>query len=334
MAVARGVDHRAAIAKGTTWGTLAADPTTDSFRPLKGSTVKKSVELIRSDELNDSAGRGASAAGNSIVEGGWSRHLHYQGDELLQALALGTTAVAQVGVTAYYAHTYTVKSSLQGLFASLFEDRETSTWEVDSAKVNGFTLSGSTGGRVEVDYPMIGADLDTAGNIAFGSCTQDANGVNNHVLSSHLAWKVNDNSGGAVTSETAVAVSDFSIDFKNNLAPVRSTSTTILEPVRDGFFEASGSITIPTYENNTRLADVLDKSLQKMAFTFTSGSYSYIVNIPAFRWTGDLPDVSGPGRVPLVLSWEAETATANPTGMSSTLPYVVITSQVAADPLA
>lgn len=338
MAVAKGSDLRAAIAKGTTWGTIASDPTSNSLKPLLGTTIKKSVELIQNLELNDSSGRGASDAGNYIVEGAWKRNLHYQGDELLQALLFGTSgSPVQVGSTVYYTHRYTSKSSLQGLFATLFEDRQTSTWEVDSAKVAGMTINGGVGGRVEVEYRFIGADLDTAGNIAFGSCTQNANSVNNHVLASHLAFKINDSSGGDgsdVASETALAISDFSIQFDNALTPVRTTGTEILEPTRDGFLQVTGSITIPTYENNTRIADVLDKSLQKCSFVFTSGSYSYSVFIPAFRWTGDLPDVSGPGRVPLVLNFEYEEATANPTGMNSTLPYVEIVSQVSADPLA
>ena len=161
MAVARGVDLKAAVAVAGTWGTLASDPTTDALMPLISSTVKESRELITNEELRDVHMRGASAGGSRMVEGTWTKHLHYQGEEILHAAAFGTYAPTQVGTTPYYTNRATSASSLQGTFLSLFEDRETSTWEIDSAKVNQVTVSGSTGQRIQVAYDLMGRALAT-----------------------------------------------------------------------------------------------------------------------------------------------------------------------------
>lgn len=338
MAVGRGIDYRAALAKGSTWGTLPSDPTTDALRPQVSSTIATSGgQLIQNEELNDSAGRGAAAVGNEDITGTWASNLHYQGQELEHALAFGTAgSPTQVGTTSYYTHRLLIKSSLQGIFGAIFEDREISTYEVDSVKAGALRVSGSIGERVQQEVDWVGNDLDVAGDITWGSVTQNANAINNHVLMSDGTFYWNANSAGDPTSGSEVGIEAFTFELNNNLDVWRTTADApnIAEPVRGGFVSCSGSFTVPTYEANTYVTELLTKPLNKFVLQFVSSSYSYKIFVPGFRWTNPSPTVDGPQRVPQELTWEYEKVTSNPTGFNSTLPYVEITSQESADPLA
>ncbi len=335
MAVAKGHDLRCAIAKAATWGTIVADPTTDAMFPLESYSVKKSVDLIANPEKNDTPMRSTAAAGVSRVDGSLGRVLHYQGDEVALALAMGTAgAPVQVGTTAYYTHSLLAKSSLQGLFASLFTDLETNTEEVDSAKFNGWTISGAQADRVKIAYPIMGREMDIAGNMAFGSATENANAKDNHVLFSQLLFYINDNTAGDVTAGTAVDLSGFSVQQNNNLVEHFTTAGLRKELVRGGPHEVTGSFAIDTYEDTTRVADIVNFTLKKAAFVFTSGSYAFKLFIPGLRLTGDLPEVSDFGRIPQALNFVSEKVSSNPTGMTSTMPYIQVVSQLSTDPLA
>lgn len=336
MAIAKGHDCGLSLAKGATWGTLPSDPTTDGLYPFLALDIQKKVESIPNEAKNDTAMRQQSDAGVTRVDGSFSRYAHYQGSELPLALTLGTAgAPTQVGTTSYYTHRLLVNKSLQGIFGAAFVDLETNIEEFDSLKFNAVTISGDRGsGRVTTSYEVMGRDLDTAGNITWASITENANALNNHVLWNHLLFYENDNSGGDVTSETAINLQSFSIRFANNCSEHFTNAGLRLEPVRSNFLDVTGSFTLDTYENTNLVADITARTLKKIAWVFTSGSYAFKIFVPACRFEGNLPSVSGPGRIPQTINFVAEKVASNPTGMSSTMPYLDVISQDSADPLA
>lgn len=335
MAVYTGIKNRFAIQKAVTWGTLLDASTNDLF-PIKSETLQSTTERIANDELNDSAMRSAGDSGRESVGGSFMRDLHYQGDHVPVALAFGTAgAPSQVGTTSYYTHTLVPAGTLEGIFASLFSDRENSTVEVDSAKIESITISGTEGGRLEVSYGVIGRDYDDAGDLTWGSATEDANAAGNFVLFGHGTFQYAATQGSAV--DTAFYPESFEVTFKNNFSQWRSAENypNIDEPVRDGFIDVTGSFVIPHDETNPWKASATSQTPITMSWDFATGSYSLNIDFPYVVITSPTaPVTDGPGRQPVPVSFVTEKATSNPTGMASTLPHIVNVNQDSADPLA
>ena len=336
MAIALGQNAGLARKKGATWGTQPSDPTTNALFPFVTLDMQKTVESLPNEAKNDTAMRQASDEGVSRVEGSFSRYAHYQGSELPLALTLGTAGVpAQIGSTDYYVHRFTVNKSLQGVFGAAFVDLETNIEEFDSLKFNSVTIAGDRGsGRVTTSYEVMGRDVNTGGDITWGNLTENADAVNNHVLWNHLLFYENDQSAGAVTGGTAINLQSFSITFANNCAEHFTNAGKRLEPVRSNYLDVTGSFTLDTYEDTTLVADITARTLKKLGFVFTSGSYAFKIFVPACRFSGSLPGVSDAGRISQTIAFTAEKCSSNPTDMLSTMPYIDIFSQDTGNPLA
>jgi hypothetical protein len=338
MAVYTGIKNKFAIQKAATWGTLVDAATGDLF-PVKSETLTSTTDRIPNDELNDTAMRSTGDAGRETVAGGFVRDLHYQGDHVALAIALGTAgSPSQVGTTSYYTHNLIPKGSLEGIFASLFSDRENSTVEVDSAKIESFTITGAEGGRLEISYEVMGRDYDDSGNLTWGSATEDANAAGNFVLFGHGTFQFHGTQGSDPASGGTTFYPDsFTVTFKNNLSTWWSAENypNIDEPVRDNFVEVTGSFTLPVDEVNPWKASATTQTPITMSWDFLSGSYGFDIDFPYVVVTSPTsPTTDGPGRQPVQVDFVCEKAASNPTDMSSTMPNIINVNQDSVDPLA
>jgi hypothetical protein len=335
MAVYTGIKNRFAIQKAATWGTLVDASTNDLF-PVKSESLQSQTDRIANDELNDTAMRSSGDAGRETVSGGFVRDLHYQGDHVAVALAMGTAgSPSQVGTTPYYTHTLIPNGTMEGIFASLFSDRENSTVEIDSAKIESVTIRGAEGGRLEISYEIMGRDYDDAGDVTWGSVTEDANASGNFVLFGHGTFQYAASQGSAV--DTAFYPDSFEVTFRNNFSTWWSAENypNIDEPVRDDFVEVTGSFNLPHDETNPWKASATSQTPITMSWDFVSGSYGFTVDFPYVVVTSPTaPVTDGPGRQPVPVEFVCEKATSNPTGMASTMPHMLFTNQDTADPLA
>lgn len=349
MAVATGVESRATWAKASSWATVASDPTTDAWHGVNTVGVKPTRELAENDEIGYTALRRAAAAGIEAAGGPIERNLHYEGDDLLLALAMGTAGTAtQVGTTTAYTNTYTMNRSLEGLFASFwFDVGGVETWELDTAKVVSVTISASADDPfVTVTYELIGHDFsDLADAITWASVTESSNERENYALFGHLTALLNDSSGGALTAGVDdIYISGFEVTIERNVEEFRTTRRwpNVDEPIINDFAAVSGSLTLETFDtdNDQHVQDVLSKTVKKMALQFSNGDagggnpYELFFNVPAMKWDGEVPDpIPGPGRHTWELAWVAEDISSAPTGMSDTEPYFATQNQISTAPI-
>lgn len=335
MAVYTGIKNRFAIQKATTWGTLV-DATTGDLFPVDSESLTSDTERLPNNELNDTVLMSPGASGKETVGGAITRKLHYQGDHVPLAIGLGTAGnPAQVGTTSFYTHTLIPAGTLEGLFLSLFSDRENSTVEIDSAKVDSFTIRGDeSSGRVMIVYNMVGRDYDNSGNLTWASATEASEAALNYVNFAHGTFQYAASQGSAV--DTAIYPSAFEVTFANSLERFWSAENypNIDEPVRNGFGLVSGSMTFPHDEANPWNASKLSQTPITMSWDFASGDYSFNIDLPYVVVTGPTsPTTSGPGRQGLTMGFTTEKAASSPTGMGSTLPHIVNVNADSANPL-
>ncbi|MGB0890183.1 MAG: phage tail tube protein [Solirubrobacterales bacterium] len=334
MSVYTGIKNRFAIQKATTWGTVA-DAGTGDLLPVKSENLNSQTDRIPNNELNDTAMRSAGDAGRETVGGGFVRDLHYQGDHVPLALSFGTAGSPADAGGGYHTHTLVPAGTLEGIFASIFSDRENNTIEIDSAKITSVTIRGSEGGRLEVSYEVMGRDFDKDGNLSWGSVTEDSNAAGNFVLFAHGTFQFVATQGSAV--DTAFYPDSFEVTFSGNFSRFWSAENTpnIDELIRDGFVDVTGSFTLPHDESNPWLGYALAQTALTMSWDFASGSYAFNIDFPYVVVTSPTsPTTDGPGRQPVNVSFVCEKATSNPTGMASTLPHIVNTNQDSANTLA
>ncbi|MHC5034286.1 MAG: phage tail tube protein [Planctomycetota bacterium] len=322
-----------AIAKATDWNTPAVFANANLW-PIVSEDLSEQIELIENNELGGCVEPGPSASGTHLVTGTVTRYLHYAGDEL--ALAVGMGGTSFVGGTPNVL-TINRVGDLNGLGVTLWIDKGVSTWRVDVAKVDVINISGGVGtGRMMVTYTIIGYAYPYNETVDWGTISQPAAEVNNHVLFRHLQYGINGQGDAAISFPAdAVLLESMDLNITNALSADFRNQEYSEEPDRDGWGMVTGSITLGKYTSNTQVADYYNSAKVKQTWLFTgSGDYAFQVNSPGAVLTApSTPVVGGPGRVGHDYTWQGERATAIPGGMSANDTEMVLNG-IAADPLA
>ena len=154
-----GMDVVVALAKGTTWGTAVSVNLANKGFPLRTLPIAYG---IGPNLIDDTMGGGGFAQdivqGNIDLAGSPGGFLRYgDSQHLAIALAMGsTTTPVQQGTTTAWLHTFSLASSLDGLFATLAASKGSSIYEWPSLKLTGWTLTLRGGGeRAEIAFDAI-----------------------------------------------------------------------------------------------------------------------------------------------------------------------------------
>lgn len=214
---------------------------------------------------------------------------------------------------------------------TLVLDKIVSVWEYPSVKINSITITSAAGGIMEISFNIFASNLNRN---QFG-------GVNNRstiatitvpverqfVLFDHLTVWMNSNGGADFTDADLVYPTSFSISFNNQMNGTIVTTRygrEIDEAVEDGFFEVTGTIEFPKYEEEKFVDASENKTLQKIKAEWVGPIVPGASTVPA-RLTMYLPEVQvataspnagGPGLIPLSADFTAarNAAGVDPTG--------------------
>ena len=331
MAELQGFAAKAEYKKAVTWGTAVAIGAGlgDQFE-YATEDVTPAVELIESDQINGSALTGASDVGAITVEGSLSgMDVKYQGMERWVRDVFGTLVTTNPGVT-HFEHQFDFALSNAGLFGTLVYDKVVAIHEYDSFKPMGFTLTGAANEFVKMDVRGIGRRVynDDVGqtNVTFDSELP----TYARILAKfgHVTIAIDPLTEGSPPVNFFCA-SGFTIDFQRQGDPVQTTcdGDYSSEPSTDEV-EITGTLDFPIYDtqNQELVKAYLSKEAYTLYFKFDSGieipgsipsqNYDWVIWIPAVQFTDPgWPNVTGRGRVPLTMNWQAynsEVARATP----------------------
>lgn len=340
--MALGSDSKQAIKRTTTWGTAGTPGAGDLFI-IDSDTLNGGAEGVVEPGLNGSVwGTPGPILGSIITRGSITAGARFATNvDLLWALAMGSAGTAtDTGDGVAYTHAIDLADSLTEQF-SFWIDKNVSVWEVDSAMINSIDFTASLNGRFTFNVDVIGRNLDydSAASLATATEPEDTNGQNTFWNLNKATFRINAQSGAALTDANGVEISEFSLSLNNNLAAddfltaTDSCAGVIAKPTRLGQPSVTGSFSLPEYAVNTWRDAYANASEFKMDLEFcgpvitgSSETYKVTFQFPRVRIV-EMPDNStpGPDRIPNQVLFQAFEADAAPTGMTGvTKPFRIV----------
>ena len=263
---------------------------------------------------------------------------------VLIALLFGTAGSPSAIGNDVYSHTFQWATENDGEFATFCVERMSKIFEVQSAKPYSLDFSISDG-FVRGTIGLRGNNLINTS--AVNTATQIdaltyADRDNRMKFSQATIW-MNDQSGGAVSSETALQVSDLSVHYERPMDGLHAAgSAGIIEPNQNGQSIVTATLNFPRMNavNNAYFADFIAETEKKLRIKFAgavAGSggavpFSMQLRFPRMR----IINIDYPLEeiVPGAITLQAEEATSNPTGEDFPLPHIYLTNEATADYIA
>lgn len=236
-----------------------------------------------------------------------------------------------------YSHTFQWDPENDGEFATFAIERVSKIFEVQSAKPYSLDFSIADG--------FLRGAIGLRGNSVTNNSTVNAATQmdaltyadrNNRIKFSQMSFKMNDESGGAVTSETPLEVSDFTIHYERPMDGIHGAGgASIIEPNQNGQPIITVTLNFPRMNavNNLYFADFIAETEKKLriyatgAVAGTGGStpFSMQQRFPRMRITN--VDYPFDEIVPGAITMQAEEAASNPTGEDYALPHIYLSNE-------
>jgi hypothetical protein len=282
-------------------------------------------------------------AGNKIITPAPNMDLRYDGAlwrMVAQAIGGDSSATATSGASGtLYNHTMDVTAENAGLFGTFCVFDGITVREIPSFKPSGFTLSGESGGFWLLTVRGMGDDCLLSGQTNSGSAA-GVNGIIAATATSKVlrvpygatAFRINDQSGGALASGDVLYPNSINFEFDrdmrpnflaNNVADGSGNEWSTLEPDEDGVPTGILTVTFPKYTAVTHLEDLGDETVKKADITIQGptptgygGDYDITISLPALRIVDVTPDPSGSTKIIQSITCEMLKAQTAPTGMT------------------
>jgi len=277
--------HARGFKKSSIWGTAVALGATDEILLVSPGASGLDVPAIPIDpalESDTAFVKKSELLQIPPIDAVLPARMRYEMGSLGRAIAMlfGTAGAPSLLDTTAYKHTFQWKDEISGLFGVYAEERPSKIYEAPSAKPFRLELNFANG--------ILMANLSLRCNnvintSAVNTATQmDALTVPSNfytagvqAMFSHAVVKMNAESAGDVTSETALVLSDFSIIYERPMeAGVHvAGSDTIIEPVEEGQSGPGITVTLSfprmSTVNNAFFANFLAGTEQKLLIKFT-----------------------------------------------------------------
>lgn len=334
----------AAVKKGATWGTAVALGATDGLYLESDGGLKLDRPYVQAVESNNAFPRTGIWGPNNPVDFAPTFNMRYDpgGLALLIAQFMGT-AGAPSDLTGAYKHTFQFADYIFGLFSTFAYEKRAKIYEVPSCKPYGLNFS-FTDGMLKGAINLRGDDLkdDSAVNTLTQMDAVTYDDAENVVAFTHGTVKMNDESGAAVSAETALEVSDFTVEFARSLnAPNVVGQSPIIEPNENGRPSAKITLNFPRQSaiNAAYFAEARADTAKKVEIKFTgalitgANYYDFAMQFPNLVLS-PMPEYPWDEVIPANIQLLAEESSAAPTGMTYTRPYMELINLQATDYLA
>uniref|UniRef100_A0A6H1ZFZ1 Tail protein n=1 Tax=viral metagenome TaxID=1070528 RepID=A0A6H1ZFZ1_9ZZZZ len=339
----------AGLIKGSAWGTAIALGAGGGVLVLEGAGLDRSQPYLPAEEMDTDFPFEGDLGLIDPVSFTIPFHVRYDGGRLWTAIA-GFFGIAGVPVSNLiatvpksYTHTLAWANEIVGNFITYAEEFPNQIYEVASAKVKAVEIT--------VDGGLIRGSIECVGNTlintsAINTLTQmDALTYvdrGNRVKFSQGSVKINAQAGADVSAETALAsLASFTIRFERPSDEVPGLGSQTIQEGIDGpspVVTVSLSFNRMNATNDDLFATMIAETEQKMAVSFTGALiegtlyYGLAFNFPRMRVIKATPISDQVTR--FEASFRAEQAVTAPTGMTLTLPYIVLSNLATADYLA
>lgn len=350
MTAITGADSIVILKKGSTWGTAVAGGTGDKVI-LESFNKNRDVTVGSSNSIGGGISMASTSDTLQITDSfSLSQQARYDdaGLPLILAAFLGSAGSPseQNGGEGDYLHTLTHDASADVFLTAAALATDSGVIEFPSAYVTGINIeSGDSPGYLtySADFLSSQRDLSSSTNtsVTLASATVGGSTLVTHNTQSVTAsyvW-INSQSGGALSSGDAVCPSSFSINLTKPRESIRTFCSTIVR--KTGLFEATVTLNFPRLVDMTWFTAHESESEYKANISIpgtqigAGDDYAYNFYFPKLKVVED-PDfnITDPGDNGYSVTFTGLAASANPTGMSDTTPYVTITNEISTDILA
>ena len=347
--------HARGFKKATPWGTAVALGATDEILLVSPGASGLDVPAVPVDPVLESDTpfvKKSELLQIPAVDVTLSARMRYEMGALGRAIAMlfGTAGVpAQQAATTAYLHTFQWKDEISTLFGTYAEERAVKIFEAPSAKPFKLELNFSNGVlmanlSMRCDNVKDNSTVNTATQMDALTIPTNFFTAGVQAMFAHAVVKMNAESGGDVTSETALVLSDFSIVFERPMegGVHVAGSDTIIEPLEEGQSGPGITVTLNfprmSSVNNAYFQTFLAGTEQKMKIQFTGAliesTYYYDLSFYFPRLKMQNPSYPVEEIVKSGLTLQAEQAASNPTGMAYARPYLEIINLQTTDYLA
>jgi len=327
-----------AVKKASTWRSAVTVGAGDGLLITRESIGAKAPGFVDDVSLGQPDISRIVQVTESVTGASIDGFLRYEGWDVLLALVLGSagTPVNEEGTA--YSNTYNAAQSLAGLFATLAIKKANTAkgiWEIPSAKITGFKISGRIGELVQVTVNLMGNKIEIANpqNTSLASVTYQSGLDEDTVVRMDTQFKVRMNAqgGSALSDSDKLYPSEFELiyerPFKEQFeAGFRDMS----EPVQSDFATGTIRLTFDKYNLDDFTSAIAGDVDQKMDLTFIgptitgTTNYTFRVDLPKITWRSASADVTGPGLIRHVVEGRLLRVDSAPEGMSGVLGPVSI----------
>ncbi|MEW6427327.1 MAG: phage tail tube protein [Thermodesulfobacteriota bacterium] len=278
MPTGKGFDSVVGVRKEAAWGTPLA---VNKAIPFVSEDFDVEIDRTADEVLRGKAGANPDSDGNVRVPFNLPCKLTYQDVDLLIAVAMGAagTPAANGGK---YDNTYSLaEDCLYSFTAAVY--KAVSVWEAAGCKIDKMSIKGSANKPIDITFSGAAKALDLASAlntlaVVGALATEDAAPK---LMFSDLAFKIAPQAT-ALSGVAETGINSFEFSLANNLKldDHDSTSTSILEPVRNGLRAVGFQFTLPRYAADTFRGYMTAKTALHAELVWTLSGYVFRINIP------------------------------------------------------
>lgn len=326
-----GTNIKFGMIQAATWRTAVAMAAGKQIRYISADPALD-AQLLRSEGLSGTPFRSPGLKGNELHTGPFKFPLDFETVHTLLAYAFGSnSAASSVGTDPAWLHELIVANSDKGIFATMVIGEETVfIREYPTVKVGDVAISIQQGAEptIEVQCTPDTVVTDESGANGLSELlTLDERTTPALVEFNHLSMLINARTGTALTdSDDRIEISGIELNLTKALRTDSVTTRNapyVDEPIRNGYFDVKGTITLAEMEDHVRFNEALTKVENKAQILLDGGligtetNYQLRLEIASLQFdnvTGANP--TGPGIITPSFPFTAAFAATNPSGFT------------------
>ncbi len=326
------------IKKATAWRQASACAAGDGQRILSESLGAFTITDAPDKSAAQTFITGRPNLSVPAVAGSLSANAYFVGADLIFALLGGSVATVQpdsTGAPNTYQHTISLAADVAGQMATIAVLKKTGTvWEVPTAKIASFELSGEIGSMCQLSVNVLGNRYDLASTVNTAATMANVTTLDPALMlfDANAVFRMNAAGALALSDTDKIYPRSFKLSFTRALdAEGREAGyDDISEPVETDFPNATLELTFDKYNTDAFFDAIAAQAHQKLDLHLTGGliestyNYDLLISCPNVKvTTGDAP-VGGPGKIGHTATLQLDAATSAVAGMTDTKPFQAV----------
>ncbi|NIA10014.1 MAG: hypothetical protein GWP10_09870 [Nitrospiraceae bacterium] len=290
---ASGAQSQTAYIAETTWGTTPGTPQT-ILLPLTGNTLKRNKDALTDNTLRSDRQIQSVRTGMKRVTGDLSFAFRFGDfDSFLESALMstwGSGTALQALTVGSTAKSFTIEKGFTDVARY---------HPYTGCMVKTFTLSVKPNAIVEGSFSLIGKDMTPSATPLTASPTAASSNVPFDSFTGSIY------EGGTGTGDAIAIVTGIDLTLENNSNSLDVLLSDTIAGIVAGRSTLTGTMSA-YFEDATLLDKFFNETESSIVFTLTDpDSNSYTFTVPALKYTGGDPDISGEGPITLPMPFQA-----------------------------